>query len=77
MFAHPESPTRIPGVSGLDKLQSAKTQDDDDIHTIQPSPRPIEEHQVDAKNKSNEIRIRPIYKSSCKATGTIGEFTPS
>jgi hypothetical protein len=39
---------------------------DEDIHTNQPSPSPIEEHQVAAKNKSNEIRIGPITRARAK-----------
>jgi hypothetical protein len=41
-------------------------QSDEDIHTIQPSPIPNEEHQVAIKNKSNEIRIGPITRACAK-----------
>jgi hypothetical protein len=40
--------------------------DDEDIHTIHPSPIHNEEQQVAAKDKSNEIRIGPITRAHPK-----------
>jgi hypothetical protein len=49
-----------------DRLGLKNASPDEDIHTIQPSPNPIEEHQVAAKNKSNEIRSGPITRARAK-----------